>query len=240
MTFNTGKCFVMRFTTKRSPRISTYSLCDNVLQSTDTHPYLGLKFSDNLRWKNHIVDVTNKCKRTLGVIRRNFKACTKDVKSRLYLSLIQPRLVYGSAAWIPSTNEEKHTLDMIQRSAARLCFNNYSREESVTQMLTQLEWPSLDICRRTTRINMMFRITHDLVDISWSEYLTRPTRLTRRHHPLSYMQIQVSSTVYANSFFPWTIPHWNNLPRHILDMTDYEKFKTAIKDHYKISTNTQS
>ena len=232
MTFNTDKCYTMHFTTKKSPVISDYILCGNQLKSTDVHPYLGIQFSDNLRWKKHILTVTNSCKRTMGVIRRNFKACSVDVKSRLYQSLIQPKLTYGSAAWYPSTKEEEHLLDMIQRSAARLCFNDYSRESSVTQMLEKLEWTSLEDCRRITRLSMMYRITHDLVDIDWKDFLTKPTRPTRRHHPTSYMQIQVKSAPYANSFFPWTIPLWNSLPHDILDITDYQTFKTAIKTHF--------
>ena len=80
----------------------------------------------------------------MGVFRRNFKACSVDVKSRLYQSLIQPKSTYVPAAWYPSTKEEEEHLDMIQRSAARLCFNDYSRESSVTKMLEKLEWTSLE------------------------------------------------------------------------------------------------
>ena len=54
----------------------------------------------------------------------------------------------------------------------------------------------------------------------------------RRHHPTSYMQIQVKSAPCANSFFPWTIPLWNSLPHDILDITDYQTIKTAIKIHF--------
>ena len=42
----------------------------------------------------------------MGIIRMNFKACSIDVKSILYQSVIQTKLTYGSAAWYPSTKEE--------------------------------------------------------------------------------------------------------------------------------------
>ena len=51
MTFDTDTCYTMHFTTKKSPVISDYILCGNQLKSTDVHPYLGIQFSDNLRWK---------------------------------------------------------------------------------------------------------------------------------------------------------------------------------------------
>ena len=74
-------------------------------------------------------------------------------------------------------------------------------------------------CRR--RLSMMFRITHDHVDTDLKDFITKPTRPTRRHHPTSYMHIQVKSALYANSFFPWKITLWNSLPHDILDITNY-------------------
>ena len=36
---------------------------------------------------------------------------------------------------------------------------------------------------------------------------------------------------HANSFFPWSIKHWNKLPGSIVDIEDKFKFKTAVCDH---------
>ena len=168
----------------------------------------------------------------MGVIRRNFKTCPVQFKSQLYKSLILPKLMYGSAAWYPSTKDEKH-LDMIQRSAARLCFNNYSRKASVIEMLHRLDWPSLEVNRLVVRLSLMYRISHNLVDIKWEDHLNKPSRNTRRHHRLSYIQIAAKSSTYANSFFPWTIPHWSSLPHNILSIDKYDLFNSALRIHFR-------
>ena len=107
MTFNTDKCYTMHFTTKKSPVISDYILCGNQLKSTDVHPYLGIQFSDNLRWKKHILTVTNSCKK-MGVIRRNFQGmfCWCQVKIIPILDLIKVNLWFCSMV---SFNQRRRT-----------------------------------------------------------------------------------------------------------------------------------
>ena len=58
---------------------------------------------------NIFTNVTNSCKKVLGVIDRNFRSCSCDIKSKLYLSLVQPKLEYVSAAWHPITKQDTHT-----------------------------------------------------------------------------------------------------------------------------------
>jgi hypothetical protein len=222
----------MHFTSKKTPNITPYKLCDNTLDITiNYHPYLGITFDSDLKWKTHINNVTNSCKRTLGVIRRNFKCCSTEIKSRLYLSLVQPKLEYGTAAWFPYTIQETHTLDKIQRSAARLCQNDYSRDSSVTAMLSSLGWPSLDTRRKITRLSMLYKITHNLVDIEWQNHLTKPQRRLKRTYDLSYQRTQTKTKALEFSFFPWTSKIWNELPHHLLDQTKLTHFKTGLVKH---------
>ena len=57
-----------------------------------------------------------------------------------------------------------HHLDMIQHSAARLCFNNYSKEPGVvTDMFNKLEWPSLKGRRILSQLSMFHQIVYHTV-----------------------------------------------------------------------------
>jgi hypothetical protein len=232
MSFNTDKCHIMHFTNKKSPTITSYKLCGNVLSAVDSHSYLGVTFSNDMKWSKHINNITNSCKKVLGVIRRNFRSCSQDVKSKLYLSIVQPKMEYGSASWHPITKQDTHKLDMIQRSAARMCMNDYSRESSVTKMLANLEWTDLNVRRLIIRLNMMYKISHNLVDIDWFNHLNKPQRKLKRTHALSYQRLSAKSCTYDLSFFPWTIKYWNDLPHNILDITSLATFKTELKKHF--------
>ena len=96
MSLNTDKCYIMNFTNKRSTVTTPYKLCGNTLSRVNSHPYLGITFSAEMKWTKHIHNVTNSCKKVLGVIRRNFRSCSCDIKSKLYLSLVQPKLEHGT------------------------------------------------------------------------------------------------------------------------------------------------
>ena len=65
-------------------------------------------------------------------------------------------------------------LGMIQLSAARLCFNNYSKEPGVvTNMLSKLEWPYLERRRILySGLSMFHRMVYRTVDIERNLYLT--------------------------------------------------------------------
>ena len=172
-------------TTKKNPVIHNYTINGNPLQTTSRHPYLGIILSSNCSWSSQI-KVTTSAKQTIGVIRRNFKSCSREVKSQLYQSLVRPKLEYGVCGWYPSTAGERSQLEKIQRHAARMCCNNYTRMASVTTMLLDLGWSSLEDRRSSIRLNMLYKIVHGLVDIDATENLILQTRSHRRSHQFSY------------------------------------------------------
>jgi hypothetical protein len=90
MKFNVDKCFIVHMTTKKKPKIHNYN--GKPLLATDNHPYLGLILSSDCKWSSHINKVTTSAKQTIGVIRRNFKSCSREVKSKLYQSLVRPKM----------------------------------------------------------------------------------------------------------------------------------------------------
>ena len=54
------------------------------------------------------------------------------------------------------------TLERIQREAARLCNNNYYREPgSVTKLLQELGWETLQTRRKYKRITSLYKIPLD-------------------------------------------------------------------------------
>ena len=139
---------------------------------------------------------------------------------------------------ILAPKKEKHQFDMVQRLAARLCLNDYSRESSVSAMISSLQWTSLETRRKMLRLAMMYKINGNLVDVDWTPLLTRPFRTLKRTHHLAFQRPRTTSTIYSNSFFPWTVTVWNTLPRHILNAPNLNIFKARLCDHFTDTGNT--
>ncbi|KAI8486093.1 hypothetical protein Bbelb_361930 [Branchiostoma belcheri] len=130
MSFNPFKCHILHITRKRHPILTQYTLCNEILTSVKSHPYLGVHLSDDLRWDTHIKHTTSKAGRVLGVIRRNLTHCPSRVKATCYKALVRPHLEYSATVWDPHTIKGIQAVEAVQRRAARVTLNDYRRTSS--------------------------------------------------------------------------------------------------------------
>ena len=86
MSFNVKKCFIMRITHVRNPKIFDYKLGECILEETNSHPYLGVNITNNLSWSTHISNITSSANRSLGFIKRNLYSCSKPIKQTAYIA----------------------------------------------------------------------------------------------------------------------------------------------------------
>ena len=168
-----------------------------------------MELHSDMSWRSHIDKTVKKANRFL---RRNLKVSNQDTKTAAYKTLVRPTIEYCSSVWSP------HTKDAInKRRAARYVTNRYRNTSSVTSMLGDLEWDTLEIRRKKIRLTMMYKIINNLIDIRAEEYLTKPTRQTRSSHSLKYQQFSASTDYYKHSFFPQTTSIWNTLPATVAE-----------------------
>ena len=150
------------------------------------------------------------------------------IDSSIYKTLVRPQVEYASSVWSPHTDKNIKKIEMIQRRAARWVKNNYSTYDSVTNMLDDLGWQSLENRRIDAHLVMFYKIVHCHVAIQIPSYFEKPQRYTRHMHPLSYRQIHTSLSYYQQSFYPATIVLWNRLPSEIVLRADLDSFKEGV------------
>ena len=59
-----------------------------ILRYVEMHSYLKVTLDSNLRWNNHLHEISSKATETLNLIKRNFWFCKQDTKSTLYNTLL--------------------------------------------------------------------------------------------------------------------------------------------------------
>ena len=102
---------------------------------------------------NHIEKVVSKANRFLGFIERNPSMCPKEIKCATYYTLVRPRLEYASVAWDLHLKTQKESIERVQKKAARFAANEHSRKVgSMTKLLSDLEWSSLEARRAVARL----------------------------------------------------------------------------------------
>ena len=119
--------------------------------------------------------------------------------------MVKPILEYAAVVWAPRTKRDIDMIERTRRQAARFVTSNYSHYASVTQMLTDFNWPTLAQCRDELKAIMMFKIINPhLVDIPANPFLTPISTVhSTRGHNMRFMQpmTRIDSYMYS-SFSP--------------------------------------
>ena len=102
---------------------------------------------------------------------------TSSVKEA-YITLVRPILEYASAVWDPYQQYLINNMEMIQRQAARWVKQDYRLTSSISDMINNLQWTSLQKRRMYSRLTIFCRFLHqDRPDIripQYYPYLTLP------------------------------------------------------------------
>ncbi|PIK49123.1 hypothetical protein BSL78_14020 [Apostichopus japonicus] len=194
-------------------------------------PYRGVELSSDLTWSKHINQSVNSANKILGLIKRNFWNCASSARETAYKPLVRPKLEYASG----HQQIHKESLQKVQRRAARFVKNDDSRFSSVTDMLKEPNWDTLENRRIKARLVTIYKETHGLIPSNINNLLEdkgKPT--TRQSHSLNYKILQARKNSYKYSLYPRTILQWNALPLELKSApnTAYFKFMLESQQHH--------
>jgi hypothetical protein len=104
-------------------------------------------------------------------------------------------------------------------------------------MLTSLEWQTLEQRRRISRVVMMYKIQHQLVDIDRDLYLRPGDSRTRGQH--GFFQKRSNYDTLRNSF-QRTAREWNHLPDTTVGASSIEEFRANLQNRLATPTSVNS
>ena len=228
MEFHPDKCKVLTITRKKNPIKSTYTLHGIVLERVSSTKYLGLTLTNQFDWNVHIDNISNKANKSICLLKRNVRMKDVQLKYVAYSSLVRPHLEYAVPVWDPYTKKNIDKLEIIQRRAARYVLDRYHYSASVTEMLNELGWKSLEKRRKYMRLIMMYKIANSLVAINVTNYLKPCLRQNRNYNDFAFILPRTGPDYFNYSFFPRTIKDWNVLPNHVVKALTMDPFKTLL------------
>ena len=110
--------------------------------------------------------------------------------------------------------------------------NRYNNTSSVSGMLIQLGWYTLQIRRQALRLCMMYKLHNGLADLG-TQQLMRPQRRPSRHVNCMGYEVPFSRTNYHQmSFVPRTVRDWNSLPDSVVLALSLGAFKDRLWYHF--------
>ena len=98
----------------------TLKLDKKAINQKDNIKYLGVIIDCHLNWKHHILNVSKKISRSIGVMYRIRKYVNINILKSLYYSLIYSHIVYAIQIWGSASNTELEKILILQKKAMRM------------------------------------------------------------------------------------------------------------------------
>ena len=141
MSFYPEKSNVLTVSRKRNIIKRDYISHGHQLEQVTSATYLGVTISSDFRWNVHIANICKRANSTLSFLKRNINISNPKVKENAYTALVRPTMEYACTTWDPYQQNNRHSLEMVQRRAARYVKKKQIslNTSSVTEMLHQLQ-----------------------------------------------------------------------------------------------------
>ena len=130
-----------------------------------SHKHLGVTFSDNGKWHDHINNILKSTSRLLGIMRNVKFTLRRSALNQIYISFLRPILEYASVVWDNCTLYEKDQLDKVQNKAARLV-TGATMSISLDKLYREIGWISLSDRRLYQKLIIMYKFI-----MEWSSFI---------------------------------------------------------------------
>jgi len=237
MLFNVSKCKAMEFSRSGKSRYAQSELSmgeddhRTELPFVDTEKDLGVTFSRNLKFSNHIKIQVNKATGILGQLKRSFRYWTLDTCRTLYCAYVRPHLEYAAVVWSPPSKKDARLLEKVQRRATKLVprIRNWRYEDR----LAVLGLTSLHERRLRGDLIQLFKLVNGINEVNWvnppvncsSLSQSGPARGIRGHARRLSGQSSTKCLQRANTFTNRVVNEWNALPAEVTDAVSVNQFK---------------
>ena len=168
VSFNPSKSESMILSRKHNkPFHPPLSMNQNLINNVNSHKHLGLTFSQDCSWHDHLELVKTKAWLRINIMRRlKFQLDRKSLQT-IYISFIRPLLEYADVVWDNCTQQEANELEKNQNEAARIV-TGATKLASIQSLLSDTGWESLTSRREKHKLVLFYKMNNSLVP----EYLS--------------------------------------------------------------------
>src|ERR1044072_9071220 len=225
--FNASKTQFLHLSIRQNlPHNYDFFLENTQLRPSSVLNIIGVSFSRDLSWKDHITSLSKQASKRLGVLRRLQNFFTPPQLLALYRGGARPCMEYVSHIWGGST----HTalLEKVESRAFRL-INSPALTDSLRSHSAR---------RIVASLSLYYRYYNGHCSSELSRRIPPPlrrvraTRFSTQSHPFSVQLSDPRLNSYAHSYMCSTGKVWNTLPLSVFPISfDLHTFKRRVSGH---------
>ena len=168
VSFNPSKSESIIFSRKHDrPFHPPLNMDQQAINEVTSHKHLGLIFSNDCNWHEHIDYVKTKAWFRINIMRKlKFQLDRKSLET-IYISFVRPLLEYADVVWDNCTQYESNELEKIQNEAARIV-TGATKLVSLHSLYTETGWESLTSRREKHKLTLYFKMQNGMTP----EYLS--------------------------------------------------------------------
>ena len=200
------------------------------LERKDYVKYLGILIDSNLTWKQHILFISSKISKSLGILSRLRHFVPTDTLLSIYRSLIQPYITYGIAVWGQAAQTNWDKLLILQKRALRLIHFAPYRSHAIPLFIQHNILPlNFQYCKSVCTI--MHDVSNNILPANISNLFLHQTQVhsyNTRFSETGSLNIKYSRTnQLKDSFSRFGARIWNSIPQSIRVLPKH-KFKASL------------
>lgn len=232
--FNPNKTEIMIFPSSVTFRPTLY-FNNTKLDFAEHHKHLGLTLSSDLKWHEHIHNITVSATKVLSSMRAVKYKLKRNTINQIYISYMRPILEYASVVWDGCTEYEKRSLELLQFEAARVV-TGLTRSVSIHLLTKEIGWVPLSDRRKIQKLITVFKAKQGLIPSYlrniFPNIVSETTDYPLRNND-NYTTIARRTQVFNNSFIPSSTALWNSLDASIRNAESLNIFKSRLREMFK-------
>ena len=228
LSLNIEKSCFMLFTHRNTTHIPISIAIDGVtVKQSDTVKFLGICLDNRLSYNDHVLMMTKRLSRAVGVMKKIKSLVTYDILKQMYYALFNSILSYGIIVWGGCGVTNRLKICKVQDRALAL----------LAELSPSTPHPPL--FSDFYRCNIVIQFHKYVFSSALSEYfhskivslLPNHDYMTRYTSSDKYLLPSVRKTVTQKQFLYNAVNEWNKLPQSMKQITNIKKFKVDVKKY---------
>ena len=204
----------------------------NILQVTKVK-FLGIWMDDHLTWKFHLIYISNKISKVIGILKKVKQSVGTYILRNLYFALIYPYFTYGNITWAANYKSNLDCLIKLQKKIIRI-MSNSGFNDHTEPIFRELYIMKFEFLNKFLTGLFMFKIMNNLLPAFCQDLFIVNQDIhhydTRQKHNLHIFRYRVNTSLFSIKINGPRI--WNELPISLRTLSSLYAFKSKLKKLY--------